>query len=63
MENKLTPELERIIQEGKDESEIFKKFDELGVDFDDWIGIIYEYKQKYPPSNLGNEEGITILGL
>ena len=47
----LTPELEKIIQEFADnDAGMFDKFDELGIDFDDWGSIIYEYKQKYPPT-------------
>lgn len=64
MESKLTPELEQIIHQLKDTPALlYDKFDELGIDFDDWGGIISEYKQKFPPSNLGAQEGITILGL
>ena len=50
----LTPELEKIIQEFADnDAGMFDKFDELGIDFDDWGSIIYEYKQKYPPTSFG----------
>ena len=56
----LTPELEQIIHELKDnQAALYDKFDELEIDFDDWGTIISEYKQKYPPKNLVTpEEGI-----
>jgi len=64
MSNKLTPELEQIIHELKDnQAALYDKFDELEIDFDDWGEIISVYKQKHLPQNLDNQEGITILGL
>jgi hypothetical protein len=51
----LTPELEQIIHELKhDQAALFDKFDELGIDFDYWGELIYDYKQKFPPTD-GND--------
>ena len=55
----LTPELEQTIHELKhDQAALFDKFDELGIDFDYWGELIYDYKQKYPPTSFGEVEDI-----
>jgi len=62
----LTPELEQIIHKLKhDQTALFDKFDELEIDFDYWGKIIYDYKQKFPPTGdypLGDDLGEDLTG-